>query len=385
MERKLLLVDDEEGIRKVLGISLRDAGYDVLTAKSGEEAFELFQDADPPIVLTDIKMPGMDGISLLRNIKQVSPETEVIMITGHGDMELAIESLKHEATDFITKPIHDDILEFALKRAEEKINLRKKVKEYTENLEILVREKTRQLVEAEKLAAVGQTVAGLAHAIKNISGGLRGGAYVLEKGIELKNDKYLHQGWDMIKNNVTRIKDLSLDLLNYAKEREPNYEKYNPNLLQQEVYEWIRPIAEEKGIDIELDLEESIPDVLLDREAMHRSLLNLALNAIDACLEKSYDAGRGKIIMRTARPEGWAVEFQIIDNGCGMDKDTKEKVFQCFFSTKGSKGTGLGLMITKKIIAEHGGVIDLQSEEKKGTRFIIRLPEKDLPSARRPI
>jgi signal transduction histidine kinase len=245
-------------------------------------------------------------------------------------------------------------------------------------LETLVKEKTRQLLEAEKLAAVGQTVAGLAHAIKNISGGLRGGAYVLEKGIELKNDKYLHQGWDMIKNNVTRIKDLSLDLLNYAKEREPNYESCDPNQVLREVYEWIRPIADENQIDVELDLEDSMPNVLLDREAIYRSLLNLAMNAIDACLEKSYDEGRGKIIMRTARPEGWAVEFQVIDSGCGMDSETEDKVFQCFFSTKGSKGTGLGLMITKKIIDEHGGVIDLQSEVKKGTKFIIRLPEKVL-------
>jgi signal transduction histidine kinase len=377
MERKLLLVDDEEGIRKVLGISLMDAGYDVLTAKSGEEAYELFKDAAPPIVLTDIKMPGMDGIGLLRKIKQDSPETEVIMITGHGDMDLAIESLKHEATDFITKPINDDILEFALRKAEEKIGLRKKVKEYTENLETLVQEKTRQLIEAERLAAVGQTVAGLAHAIKNITGGLKGGAYVLEKGMELKNDKYLQQGWDMIKNNVTRIKDLSLDLLNYAKEREPNFEKCDPNQLLQEVYEWVRPIAEVNRIDLELDLQKSLPNVLLDREAIYRCLLNLAINAVDACIEKSYDEGRGKIIMSTAKPEGWAVELQIIDNGCGMDSETKNKVFQCFFSTKGSKGTGLGLMLTKKAIDEHGGVIDLQSEEKKGTKFIIRLPDKN--------
>jgi len=354
-----------------------DAGYDVLTAKSGDEAYELFKEAAPPIVLTDIKMPGMDGIGLLRTIKQDSPETEVIMITGHGDMELAIESLKHEATDFITKPINDDILEFALRRAEEKIDLRKKVKEYTENLETLVQEKTRQLIEAERLAAVGQTIAGLAHAIKNITGGLRGGAYVLEKGMELKNDKYLHQGWDMIKNNVTRIKDLSLDLLNYAKEREPKYERCDPNQLLEEVYEWVRPIAEEYRIELELDLQKSLPDVILDREGIYRCLLNLAMNAIDACVEKYYDNDRGKIIMRTTRPENWAVEFQVIDNGCGMVKEIKDKVFQCFFSTKGSKGTGLGLMLTKKAIDEHGGVIDLQSEEKKGTKFIIRLPDKN--------
>ncbi|MGD8228079.1 MAG: response regulator, partial [Desulfobacteraceae bacterium] len=124
MAEKILLVDDEEGIRKVLSISLSDSGYHVFTAKSGEEALKIFKEQAPPIVMTDIKMPGMDGIELLQKMKQENPDAEVIMITGHGEMELAIQSLKHEATDFITKPINDDALEIALKRAKERISLR---------------------------------------------------------------------------------------------------------------------------------------------------------------------------------------------------------------------------------------------------------------------
>ena len=91
---KVLLVDDEEGIRKVLGISLTDMGYHVLCAEDGRQALKLFRQEKPPIVLTDIKMPGMDGIEVLRRIKQENPDTEVIVITGHGDMDLAIKSLK---------------------------------------------------------------------------------------------------------------------------------------------------------------------------------------------------------------------------------------------------------------------------------------------------
>jgi YesN/AraC family two-component response regulator len=102
-KEKILLVDDEEGIRKVLGISLSDIGYTVFTAENGKEAFKIFEEVDPSIVLTDIKMPGMDGIELLKKIKDTSPNTEVIMISGHGDMDLAIKSLKYEAVDFVTK------------------------------------------------------------------------------------------------------------------------------------------------------------------------------------------------------------------------------------------------------------------------------------------
>ena len=157
-----MLVDDEEGIRKVLGISLTDLGYQVLTAENGEEALEIFRRENPPIVLTDIKMPVMDGIELLRKIKDESSDTEVIMITGHGDMDLAIKSLKYRAIDFVTKPINDDILEIALGRAHEKIRMRQKLRQYTENLESLVQEKSAQLVEIERQVAVGQAVEGLA-------------------------------------------------------------------------------------------------------------------------------------------------------------------------------------------------------------------------------
>ncbi len=177
MDEKILLADDEAGIRKVLGISLADSGYEVLTAEDGKAAFEIFQRTKPQIVLTDIKMPGMDGIELLQKIKQEDPDTEVIMITGHGDMELAIRSLKHEATDFVTKPINDDVLEIALKRAHERIDMRRRLREHTENLEQLVRKQSARLVEVERLAAVGQAVEGLSSAIRDMAGDFGGGIH----------------------------------------------------------------------------------------------------------------------------------------------------------------------------------------------------------------
>lgn len=140
--RSILLVDDEEDIREVVGMSLADIGYTVHTAENGEKALALFRSLIPPIVMTDIKMPGLDGIELLQQIKRENPETEVVMITGHGDMDLAIKSLKYEATDFITKPINVEALEIALKRVHERIIMRRQLKTYTENLEALVREKT---------------------------------------------------------------------------------------------------------------------------------------------------------------------------------------------------------------------------------------------------
>jgi len=378
MAKKILLVDDEEGIRKVLAISLRDKGFEVLTAESGDRALQIFDRHNPSIVLTDIKMPGMDGIELLQKIKSRRPEAEVIMITGHGDMELAIRSLKFDATDFVTKPIRDEVLEIALKRASEKITMRKQLRAYTENLETLVKEKTERLLEAERLAAIGQTVSGLAHAIKNIAGALAGGSFVLEKGIELGDEKYLHEGWEMLRSNVSRIKRLALDLLNFGKEREPNYQLCDPNEPLRHVWQLMQETARKNGISLDLETDEKLPKVWLDPDGIHRCIMNLLTNAIDACLDMDCSHTHGQVVLRSLRKNGWAVQYEAMDNGCGMDDETKANVFNKFFSTKGSKGTGLGLMITQKIVQEHGGEIAFTSEKGKGTTFVIRLPNKNL-------
>ena len=376
MQKSILLVDDEEGIRKVLGIALADLGYTVHPAENGAEALRIFKDVQSPIVLTDIKMPEMDGIELLRRLKKLSPDTEVIMITGHGDIDLAIKSVKYEATDFVTKPINDEVLEIALNRAQERIAMRQKLNDYTQNLEQLVEDKTRKLVEAERLAAVGQTVAGLSHAIKNITGGLKGGAFVLEKGIELGDQKYLLQGWEMIRGNVDKITNLSMDLLNYAKATDLNVQAADPNESAQEVIDLMRPRAQELGIELLSDFSQNLNPCQFDADLICRCLLNLVTNAIDACRNDDPDAPEKMVTVRTKKSRGWGVEYQVLDNGCGMNAATKKNIFKRFFSTKGSEGTGIGLMITKKIIDEHNGVIKVESQEGVGSKFFIKLPEK---------
>ena len=376
MEKTILIVDDEEGIRKVLGILLSDMGYKVICAENGEAAIKLFRDIRPQIVLTDIKMPNMDGIELLRCLKKEAPDTEVIMITGHGDIDLAIKSLKFEATDFVTKPVNDEVLEIALKRAEERISMKLQIREYTENLEQLVEEKSRKLVEAERMAAVGQTVAGLSHAIKNIASGLKGGTFVLEKGMELNNKKYLREGWEMVKGNVDKIKNLSLDLLNYGKSSGTVCRLCDPNTPAIEVVNLMKQRALECSIDLTTDLAADLKLLYFDPEGIHRSILNLVANALDACSTENTGSGTKEVSVRTLKRKGWGVEYQVIDNCGGMPEKIKKQVFNNFFSTKGSFGTGIGLMLTKKIIDEHKGFIGFESEDGAGSRFTIRLPEK---------
>ncbi|MDR3641028.1 MAG: response regulator [Humidesulfovibrio sp.] len=174
MEKTLLLVDDEPGIRKVVGITLSDMGYTVLEAVSGDEALAIFHREKPPVVLTDIRMPGMDGLELLRRIKAESPETEVILVTGHGDLEMAVQGLKLEACDFISKPVNSEILEIALKRAMDKIQLRRRMREYTDELESRVSEQAQKLVELERQCAAQEAVDGLTQAMGGLAGEIAG-------------------------------------------------------------------------------------------------------------------------------------------------------------------------------------------------------------------
>ena len=370
MDNRILLVDDEAGIRKVLSIALTDAGYAVTTAENGTEALRVFRELAPAIVLTDIKMPGMDGIELLRHIKSESPDTEVIMFTGHGDMDLAIKSLKYDATDFVTKPINDEILEIALKRARERILMRRQLREYTEKLEHLVEEKARKLIEAERMAAVGQTVSELAHTIKNIANGLKGSIFVLGQGIELDEKEYLLQGWRMVESNVEKIKNLSLDLLNFGKYATVSPRPCDPNGPATEVVRLLESRARELGVDLTVELSAGLAPVPLDAGGIHCCLLNLVGNAVDACRA----GAERRVVVRTLPVPGGGVEYQVADTGCGMPDDVRLRLFQSFFSTKGTEGTGIGLMVTRRIVDQHHGVMEVRSEKGRGSTFTIRLP-----------
>jgi signal transduction histidine kinase len=180
----------------------------------------------------------------------------------------------------------------------------------------------------------------------------------------------------MIKGNVDKITNLSLDLLNFAKATDLNVQACDPNKPAQEVIDLMRPRAQEHGIDLVSDFSQNLKACHLDSDLMCRCLLNLVTNAIDACIHDDPDISGKMVTMRTKKTRGWGVEYQVLDNGCGMNSKIKKNIFKRFFSTKGSDGTGIGLMITKKIIDEHDGEIEVESKEGTGSTFLIRLPPR---------
>jgi signal transduction histidine kinase len=168
-----------------------------------------------------------------------------------------------------------------------------------------------------------------------------------------------------------------MDLLNYAKATDLNIQPCDPRQPAQEVVDLMGPRAQELGIELVSDFSQNLGRCQLDSDLICRCLLNLVTNAIDACRNDDPDAPDKIVTVRTKKPRGWGVEYQVLDNGCGMNAATQKNIFKQFFSTKGSEGTGIGLMITKKIVDEHNGVIKVESKEGAGSKFFIKLPKKN--------
>jgi signal transduction histidine kinase len=227
------------------------------------------------------------------------------------------------------------------------------------------------MVQAERLAAIGQTIAGLSHHIKNILQGLKSGGEILKMGLADRDEKMLHQGWKIVEKNQAKIYDLVMDMLTFSKEREPSIQDTNLNQVIRDVVELINGTLKERGVQVETHLDENLPVVGADPVGIHRALLNVLTNALDA-VETRTDP---KVVIQSLldSEEGW-VRIQVIDNGSGIPSNKLADIFKPFVSTKGSKGTGLGLAVSRQILREHGGDILVQSQEGKGSRFVLRLP-----------
>jgi PAS domain S-box-containing protein len=234
-----------------------------------------------------------------------------------------------------------------------------------------------EMLEAERLAAVGQTVAGLAHSIKNILMGLEGGKYIVSLGIKKNDTDLLEQGWEMLERNFSKTTALVKDFLSFAKGRLPEARWVDPNELVMEIVDLYHEVAKRAGIDLRANLDRKVRKAPLDPDAIHTCLTNLVSNAIDAC--EMCDSKHPYVEIRTRRENGLLV-FEVADNGEGMDYEIKRKIFTTFFTTKGGEGTGLGLLTTRKIVQEHGGKITVRSRPGEGARFRIELPRKRLMS-----
>ena len=220
-----------------------------------------------------------------------------------------------------------------------------------------------------RLAAVGETVASLSHSIRNILQAMRGGAEVVEMGLRKKDLGIVTNGWDILARNLDRIYQLTMNMLAFSKQRKPEFEMVSLPTLLGEIVELIQPQCDRRNVALITEVHEDIPPLPCDQGGIHQAVMNLLSNALDVV-----DPGSGVVTLRAEYDQGGQeVRISVSDNGDGIDDQTMRRLFHPFYSTKGLRGTGLGLAVTKKIIEEHGGSIRVESKFHEGSTFILRL------------
>jgi len=225
-----------------------------------------------------------------------------------------------------------------------------------------------------ELAILGETIAGMSHNIRNILSGLQGGVYVVDSGLMRGKQDRTEAGWQMVKNNVQKVSDLVQGILYASKERVPEYKECDPGALLTEVCDLYEEKAAKEGVRLRREFEPEMGSFFFDSTGIHSALSNLISNALEACRPRE-NVGECQVVV-AGRVEGARLLIQVTDNGEGIPQEVKDKLFNKFWSTKGHKGTGLGLVITRKVIEEHGGSIAVESQPGKGTTFFIEIPLK---------
>jgi len=240
-------------------------------------------------------------------------------------------------------------------------------------------------VQTERLAAIGETVASLSHSIKNILQGLRGGADVVELGLKKDDLKIARGGWAILKRNLDRIVSLSMNMLAFGRQRRVEPEATPLGPLVEDCLQIVEGLTKVRNVATITDIDAEIPPVMLDPHLMHQALVNLLSNAAEAV-----EPNKGVITIRaTYRPGpggmngsslGAWVDLAVIDNGPGVPRNKQGWIFEPFNTTKGTRGTGLGLAVAKRIAEEHGGTLTMESEEGRGAIFRLSIPA-DGPTA----
>jgi signal transduction histidine kinase/pSer/pThr/pTyr-binding forkhead associated (FHA) protein len=226
-------------------------------------------------------------------------------------------------------------------------------------------------IQAERLAAVGEAIATLSHHIKNILQGIRGGSSVIDLGLKEKDESIIRRGWTIVDKNQTKIYNMVMDMLSFSKDREPELEPSDLDETIGDVVELMQSRASELGVQLSWNPSPDLGPLMIDPEGIHRALLNIVTNAIDAS-EGAQDA---RVVIKTDWDQAASVvKISVTDNGVGIDPEDIPSIFEIFASTKGSRGTGLGLPVSQKIIREHGGKITVDSRPGQGATFTIELP-----------
>jgi signal transduction histidine kinase len=379
MENRILVVDDEKEIRDFLYKALNRLGnFHVELASSGEEALQKIEKESFDLVLTDLKMPKVDGLQLMTEIARSKPEILTMMMTGHGTIDSALEAMKRGASDYLMKPLSLDELMVRIRKVLEERQRFVRLKDSAEQLE-----KANQ--ELRKIDAMkSEFVSVASHELRTPLAAIKNAVQLMLSGKTGEINENQAKFLSMAERNINRLTNILNDLLNLSRIESGKIELKFENLELKGILELtassLRPQADVKSIQINVEVPEPFPAVYGDPEKIEQILTNLIGNAI------KFTPEAGKIIISakylSKEKEGGygdKIAISIKDTGIGIPPEHLESIFEKFHQVEDSLhrsvgGTGLGLAITKGLVEAHQGKIWVESELEKGSTFTFTLP-----------
>ena len=374
MQNRILVVDDEKEIREFLSKALtRIAGFHVKMAEDGEEALKKIEEDKLDLILTDLKMPKMDGLKLITEIAKTKPEILTILMTGHGTIDSALEAMKRGASDYLTKPINLDELVLRIQKVLEEKQRFVSMKGYITQLE----RANQELKQVDEMKSEFVSVA--SHELRTPLATVKNVVQLVLKGKTGEVNETQVNFLTMAEQNINRLTNILNDLLDLSRIESGKvgmkFEKLDLQGSIDFVLSSLRPQADGKPVHLEMEVPKDLPFVYGDREKVEQILTNLIGNAIKFTLEG------GKVVVSAKLMDGVrnTVGVSVRDNGIGIPEHQMEKVFEKFHQLESplhhsASGTGLGLAIAKGLVEAHQGRIWVESEVGKGSTFIFTLP-----------
>jgi signal transduction histidine kinase len=369
---RLLLVDDEDHFRQTLAKRLAKRGLASDQAADGNECLSILDKKAIDVVVLDVKMPGMSGIEVLRNITAKYPRTEVILLTGQANALEGVEGIKSGAFDYLMKPIELEHLFNKILQAYEKIlrsDAEQQEVEYRKQME-------QQIMVCERLASLGTLAAGVAHEINNPlaiikeSAGWMRQLFAKDELKDIPRHDDFVKALDKVEKSVERASRITHQLLGFVGKSESSLSEVNLTELIEEAIQLISHEAQNRDIRVLRQMEPSAYTIWSDPYQLRQVLLNLLTNAMHA-------VNSDGTITIAIEDVGDCRTITISDTGPGIPRENLDKIFEPFFSTKSpGQGTGLGLFVSRGIVEKLGGTIEVASKIGQGASFSIRLPKQ---------
>ncbi len=385
MDEKILVVDDEKVILDLASMVLSAKGYQVDTVSCGSDAIESAEQNRPALILLDYMMPGMDGLSVLRQLREKLPDSYVVMFTGKGSEELAVELMKAGASDYIRKPFNNhDLVErisnvLRIRRIElrnrellqERERLLEEIAGWNCELELRVAEKTRELnlaqaeiIQAEKLGTLGHLSAGIAHEIRNPLNSISLFAQLLKHKFSGQDE--VANSSDKILSEIDRIDTLLIKLLSVSESSITETTPLDLSIVLSDVLADFSSQFTLQGVHLEVDMAESPPNVVANASDIEQVFSNLVANA----LQEMPDGGTLEVGLAF---DERSLQIRIADTGKGIAEDHLNRIFDPFFTTK-PKGTGFGLSAVLRIVKNCNGRVAGANRPQGGAVFTLEFP-----------